>query len=89
MSLMANIECAIIGAALEHDLAAWSLRSKIWLITVVYAIDGGRVDHCQALLCYVGEGQKRGRAGKNYCASKNHRGDGRWPTLTLQNHGLY
>ncbi|XP_030529636.1 WAT1-related protein At1g09380-like [Rhodamnia argentea] len=37
MCLMASIECLIVGAASEHNVAAWSLRSVIRLIAVFYA----------------------------------------------------
>ncbi|KAI6695424.1 hypothetical protein NL676_023134 [Syzygium grande] len=37
MCLMASFECAAVGAAIEHRVAAWSLRSGIRLISAVYA----------------------------------------------------
>ncbi|KAF7850306.1 hypothetical protein BT93_L5635 [Corymbia citriodora subsp. variegata] len=37
MCLMATIECAVVGVAIEHHVAAWSLRSGIRLISAVYA----------------------------------------------------
>ncbi|KAF7850309.1 hypothetical protein BT93_L5638 [Corymbia citriodora subsp. variegata] len=37
MSLMASIECAVVSAAIEHRVAAWSLRSGIRLISAIYA----------------------------------------------------
>ncbi|KAI3407366.1 PsbP domain-containing protein [Psidium guajava] len=37
MCLMASVECAAVAAAVEHRVAAWSLRSGIRLISAVYA----------------------------------------------------
>ncbi|KAK3415990.1 WAT1-related protein At1g09380-like [Eucalyptus grandis] len=37
MSLMASIECAVTGAAIEHRVTAWSLSSGIRLISAIYA----------------------------------------------------
>ncbi|KAI6695426.1 hypothetical protein NL676_023136 [Syzygium grande] len=37
MSLMASIECAVVGVAVEHRVAAWSLGSGIRLISAIYA----------------------------------------------------
>ncbi|XP_048141163.1 WAT1-related protein At1g09380-like [Rhodamnia argentea] len=37
MCLMASIECAAVGAAVEHHVAGWSLRSGIRLISTIYA----------------------------------------------------
>ncbi|KAF8015471.1 hypothetical protein BT93_H1094 [Corymbia citriodora subsp. variegata] len=36
VSLMASVECAVVGIAVEHHLTAWSLRSTIWLVSALY-----------------------------------------------------
>lgn len=37
MSLMATIECALVGACVEHHISAWSLHSVVRLMASIYA----------------------------------------------------
>ncbi|PKI76095.1 hypothetical protein CRG98_003456 [Punica granatum] len=37
MCLMASVECAIVGACVEHDISAWSLNSGIKIIASLYS----------------------------------------------------